>query len=125
MDASPSKPKIAEFAIVMLVCRDIVKSRDFYRNLLGLPVLVDSPQWVDLDLGEGRRLGLHPEGGGLKVMPGSLQLGFAVPDVDRFVIDAKSMGVMVFQDPFDEQFGRLAILADPDGYAVQVYSPRR
>ena len=97
----------------------------FVYVVMGLPVTTDqAPHWIDLDLGDGRRLGLHPEGGGLKVQPGSLQLGFKVPNVDRFVTDARLMGARVLQEPFDEAFGRLAILSDPDGYAIQVFTPR-
>ena len=125
-NASPSKPKISEFSMLMALCRDLTRSRDFYRNVMGLPVATDQiPHWVDFDLGEGRRLGLHPEGAGRKVTPGTLQLGFVVPNVDKFITDARVMGARILQEPFDAPFGRIAILADPDGYAVQVFSPKR
>ena len=52
--------------------------------------------------------------------PGSLQLGFTVENVDTFVADARAMGVPVFQDPYDDPFGRIAVIADPDGYPIQV-----
>jgi predicted enzyme related to lactoylglutathione lyase len=117
---------VSEFSMLMALCRDLEKSRDFYRNVMGLHVVTDqAPQWVDFELGGGKRLGLHPEGAGRKVTPGTLQLGFAVPNVDRFITDAKVMGARILQEPFDAPFGRIAILADPDGYAVQVFTPRR
>jgi predicted enzyme related to lactoylglutathione lyase len=58
------------------------------------------------------------------VKPGSLQLAFYVDDIDKFVTDARTAGVTILQDPHDESFGRLAVIADPDGYAVQVATPR-
>jgi catechol 2,3-dioxygenase-like lactoylglutathione lyase family enzyme len=126
MDVYPSKPKVSEFSVITAVCRDLKRSRAFYHDVLGLPVVTDQvPYWVDLDLGDGRRLGLHPESEWLKVQPGSLQIGFSVPDVDRFVTDARSMGVRVLQEPFDQSYGRLAIIADPDGYALQIFTPKR
>lgn len=127
-DASQSKPNVSvsEFSMLMALCRDLEKSRDFYRNVLGLRVMTDqAPQWVDFDLGDGKRLGLHPEGAGRKVTPGTLQLGFAVPNVDKFITDARVMGARILQEPFNAPFGRIAILSDPDGYAVQVFTPRR
>jgi len=125
-NASPSKPRISDFSMLMALCRDLEKSRDFYRNVMGLTVTTDQvPHWVDFDLGDGRRLGLHPEGAGRKVTPGTLQLGFVVPNVDKFITDARSMGARILQEPFDAPFGRIAILADPDGYAVQVFTPKR
>ena len=87
-DASQSKPKatISEFSMLMVLCRDLAASRDFYKNVMGLRVANDQvPNWVDFDLGEGTKLGLHPEGTGRKVTPGTLQLGFLVPNVDKFV----------------------------------------
>jgi len=32
--------------------------------------------------------------------------------------------VRILQEPHDESFGRLAVIADPDGYAVQVATPK-
>ena len=126
-DASQSKPKtsLSDFSMLMVLCRDLTASRDFYRNVMGLRVLNDQvPHWVDFELGDGKRLGLHPEGAGRKVTPGTLQLGFAVANVDKFITDARAMGARILQDPFDAPFGRIAILSDPDGYAVQVFTPR-
>jgi predicted enzyme related to lactoylglutathione lyase len=126
-DASQSKPKasVSNFSMLMVLCRDLNASRDFYRNVLGLHVLNDqTPHWVDFDLGDGKRLGLHPQGAGRKVTPGTVQLGFSVPNVDNFITDARLMGARILQDPFDAPFGRIAILSDPDGYAVQVFTPR-
>lgn len=117
---------ISEFSMLMALCRDLAVSRDFYKNVMGLRVANDQvPNWVDFELGEGKKLGLHPEGAGRKVTPGTLQLGFLVPNVDKFITDARVMGARILQEPFDAPFGRIAILSDPDGYAVQVFTPRR
>lgn len=125
-EPSPSKPKVSEFSMLMALCRDLAASRDFYRNVMGLKVANDQvPNWVDFELGEGKKLGLHPEGAGRKVTPGTLQLGFLVPNVDKFITDARVMGARILQEPFDAPFGRIAVLSDPDGYAVQVFTPRR
>lgn len=115
---------MAEFMMAMLVCRDLEKSKIFYRDTIGLKLISDaSPHWIDFDLGGGRRLGLHPAGEHLPIIPGSLQLTFAVANTDSLVSDARTAGVRIFQDPFNDKFGRVAVLADPDGYPVQVMSP--
>ena len=117
---------MAKFWIAMLVCKDLERSRDFYRDVLGLRLKSDRiPHWVEFDLGDGTTLGLHPKSEIVAVRPGSLQLGFTVENVDRFVADCASLNVPVFQDPYDEPFGRLAIIGDPDGYPIQVVSPLR
>ena len=43
--------------------------------------------WCDFDARRRRVLGLHPKSDVLAVRPGSLQLGFTVENVDRFVAD--------------------------------------
>ena len=70
---------MAAFAMAMLVCSDLARSRTFYRDVLNLRIGTDaSPDWVDFDLGDGQRLGLHPDSETLMVRAGSLQLGFNV-----------------------------------------------
>jgi catechol 2,3-dioxygenase-like lactoylglutathione lyase family enzyme len=116
---------VAKFAMAMIVSSDLERSKAFYRTILELKLGTDAaPHWVDFDLGGGRRLGLHPSSESLTVKPGSLQLAFYVDDIDKFVTDARTAGVTILQDPHDESFGRLAVIADPDGYAVQVATPR-
>jgi lactoylglutathione lyase len=112
---------MATFSIVMLVCSDLVRSRAFYKDVIGLRVLADKlPHWVEFELANGATLGLHPKSELLAVRPGSLQLGFSVENVDRFVADCTALRVPVFQDPYDEPFGRVAVIGDPDGYPIQI-----
>ena len=107
----------------MLVCSDLSRSRAFYRDVLGLRVLADHlPRWVEFELAEGVSFGLHMKSELLAVRPGSLQLGFTVENVDKFVHDCIGMGVPIFQDPYDERFGRVAVIGDPDGYPIQISS---
>jgi catechol 2,3-dioxygenase-like lactoylglutathione lyase family enzyme len=117
---------MAKLSVAMLVCSDLLKSRDFYRDIVGLKLKRDSaPDRVEFDLGSGMALVLHPKSKLLAVRPGSLQLGFSVESVDSFVSDCTQMKVPVFQDPYDETWGRVAVIGDPDGYPIQVSSPRK
>ncbi len=116
------------FAMAMVVCADVARSRDFYRDVVGLKVRTNAaPHWVDFDLGAGHVLGLHPMRAGSPVHPGSIQLAFYVANVDAFVSDARTLGATILQDPYDEgAVGRMAVIADPDGYPVQIGShPKR
>jgi len=114
---------MADFATVMLVCGDLSRSRAFYRDVLQLNSRAENlPEWVDFDLDGGATLRLHPKSELLTVRPGSIQLGFSVHDVDAFVGACAESGVPIFQDPYDEPFGRLAVISDPDGYPIQIVS---
>ncbi len=109
----------------MLVCADLARSRAFYRDVFGLKITSDRmPRWVEFELSPETTLGLHPKSELLAVRPGSLQLGFSVENVDAFVADCATMHVPIFQDPYDEPFGRIAVIGDPDGYPIQVASAR-
>ena len=115
-----------KFSIAMLVCSDLARSRDFYRKIIGLKLVSDaSPHWVEFELSPGVNLGLHPSSDLLAVRPGSLQLGFTVENVDLFVADCPTLNVPVLQYPYDEGTVRVAVIADPDGYPIQVGSSRR
>jgi len=111
----------------MLVCSDLARSRDFYRDVLGLELLDDLPgEPVRFELAEGAVLSLHRKSDVLAVRPGSLQLGVTVENVDRFVAQSAARGVPIFQDPYDDEaLGRIAVIGDPDGYPIAVATPRR
>lgn len=111
----------------MLVCNDLGKSRDFYRTIMGLRLKKDrSPHWVEFALsGEQVTLVLHPRSELLAVRPGSLQLGFAVENVDKFVADCATLSVPVLQYPYDDGKQRIAVISDPDGYPIQIASEKR
>lgn len=116
---------MARFSTAMLVCANLQRSRDFYRDVIGLKLVADrSPHWVEFELGPDTALGLHPASELLAVRPGSLQLAFSVENVDKFVSDCSALGVPIFQDPYDESFGRVAVISDPDGYPIQISTPK-
>lgn len=108
----------------MVVCSDLTRSRHFYRTILELAIATDaSPRWVEFALGDGHLLALYATTESLLVRPGSVQLGFAVPDVDAFVTDARTAGVVVLQEPYVHNGRRFAVIADPDGYPIQIATP--
>ena len=53
----------------------------FHRDTLGLPLTFSSPGWSEFATGE-TRLGLHPASE--KNPPGTVELGFGVPDLQKF-----------------------------------------
>jgi catechol 2,3-dioxygenase-like lactoylglutathione lyase family enzyme len=109
----------------MLVCNDLARSRDFYRTVMGLRVKTDhAPHWVEFELRNGITLGLHQGSDLLAVRPGSLQLGFTVESVDKFIADCSTLGVPILQYPYVEGKMRIAVISDPDGYPIQIGSGR-
>lgn len=50
---------LSKISLVIVYVKDPIASLAFYRDLLGMKVLEESPQWVELD-GGGTHLALHP-----------------------------------------------------------------
>lgn len=76
------------------------------------------------DMG-GTVLEIYPgnEGGAPDRMAGgATSLGFRVPSVDAVLLALKQLGTPVITPPKDSHWGRRAVVADPDGRAVEILS---
>ncbi|MGB3652311.1 MAG: VOC family protein [Rivularia sp. (in: cyanobacteria)] len=50
----------------------------------------------------------------------AVRLGFRVSSVDKVVADLEEIEVVVFSSPRDSQWGRRAVILDPDGYKIEL-----
>ncbi|MBV8727937.1 MAG: VOC family protein, partial [Candidatus Eremiobacteraeota bacterium] len=55
----------------MLVCSDLERSRNFYAEVLKLPIKTRTELSIDFELGNGATLGIHKRTRLLAVRPGS------------------------------------------------------
>jgi predicted enzyme related to lactoylglutathione lyase len=111
---------IGKLGLVMVVVKDMKRSTAFYRDILGLKLQFETPEWTQLDAGN-IGIGLHAESEHLKSHEtNSVQLGFQVDDIHKTVDALKAKGVHIIRPPKKEDFGWLAIFADPDGYHIQL-----
>ena len=111
---------IGKLGLVMVVVKDIKRSTAFYRDVLGLKVQFESPEWTQLDAGN-IGVGLHAQSEHLHAQAiNSVQLGFYVQDIQKAVDELKQKGVHIIMPPKKDDFGWLAIFADPDGYHIQL-----
>lgn len=55
-----------------------------------------------------------------QVAPGSVMVGFEVPDVDAAVMAVHPIGGAVLRGPDQLSWGRRVLLTDPDGRTVEV-----
>lgn len=114
---------IGKLQTIMVVVKDMERSVKFYRDVLGLKLEYQTPDWSQLSAGN-IGVGLHPEGKEVKVSPSmGCTFGFHVDDIQKTVADLKTKGARVFMEPRKEDFGWLAIVGDPDGYSIQLYQP--
>ena len=112
---------IGELRLIMLVVKDMGRSVRFYRDVIGLKLMFETPGWGQLDAGN-IQLGLHPETEHLKAHPTeSCSFGFHVKDIQQTVADLRARGATILMEPQKDEFGVLALAADPDGYTVRLF----
>jgi lactoylglutathione lyase len=109
----------------MIVVRDMERSVAFYRDVLGLKLLIHQDNWSQFDAGN-ILIGLHPDGEEVKVSPTTgMSIGIYVDDVDKAVAEIRRRLARIVVGPRPEPFGRWALLFDPDGYSIQIIEMAR
>jgi len=85
----------------------------FYRDVLGFHLKLESPGWSEFVTGE-TMLALHP--GSAENRAGAVELGFTVPDVQKFQQEMIAKGVQFSMPPTKQDFGGLlAQFVDSEG----------
>jgi uncharacterized glyoxalase superfamily protein PhnB len=92
---------------------DMGKAVNFYRDMLGLQLKLESPGWSEFVTGE-ITLALHPASD--KNPAGKVELGFTVADVEIFYRNMSAKGVLFSMPPKKQDFGGvLAQFIDSEG----------
>ena len=81
---------------------DMDRAVNFYRDGLGLSLKFQSPGWSEFSTGE-TSLGLHPPSE--KNPAGSIELGFNVPNLEKFHQEMTAKGVQFSMPPTKQDFG--------------------
>ena len=98
----------------------------FYRDVLGLPLKFESPEWSEFST-DGATLALHPSedpepnrDDPERIPSGRCRPGLSVSNLDEFHQRMVESEVPCIQEP-QEGFGvRIAQYVDPDGLAISV-----
>lgn len=89
----------------------------FHTKQLGLKLRFQSPEWSEFETGT-TTLALH--GATTEHPAGTCQLGFRVPDVDRYYSERIAQGVAGVEAPKSLHGQRIAKLLDADGVEFSV-----
>ena len=89
----------------------------FYRDVLGLPLKFQSPEWSEFATGE-TTLALHPASATHPA--GTVQLDFRVPDLQAFYEEMTTKGITFTQLPTAAGSSKLARFLDPEGAECSV-----
>jgi glyoxylase I family protein len=118
---------------IAIICSDYERSKKFYVEVLGLPIIHETfraqrnSYKLDLQVGENAQIELFsfpnppqrpstPEACGLR------HLAFAVDDIEQTVIDLQLQGVEVENIRIDEITGKkFTFFKDPDNLPLEIY----
>ena len=117
------------YAIVFV--SDMKRSVAFYRDVLGLPLKFESPEWTEFTT-DGATLALHKSEEPVvaddhhhRLAAGRCRPGLSVANLDEFHRRMVENDVPCTQEP-KELFGaRIAQYIDPDGLGISVGEERR
>jgi predicted enzyme related to lactoylglutathione lyase len=102
-----------KLSYVIKFVADMDRAVKFYRDVLGLQLKFESSGWSEFVTGE-TRLALHPASA--KNPAGAVELGFTVPDIQKFHQDMVAKGVPFTMPPTKQDFGGLlAQFMDSEG----------
>jgi catechol 2,3-dioxygenase-like lactoylglutathione lyase family enzyme len=119
-----------EFSFLILYVDNPPTSAAFYADLLGRPVIEQSPTFAMLPLREGVMLGLwsrHTVEPAASGAAGFSEVAFTVADaaeVERIHDDWKARGLTILQAPTRMDFGTTFVARDPDGHRLRVFVPQ-
>jgi predicted enzyme related to lactoylglutathione lyase len=117
---------VSKLSMVILFARDPIASLAFYRDLLGMKVTEESPQWVQLEAG-GVAIALHAHPNIPAKRDGANPwIVFGVDDVRGTYEALKAKGATFLTEPKqvcgDETYvGLSADLHDPDGNQISLF----
>jgi catechol 2,3-dioxygenase-like lactoylglutathione lyase family enzyme len=105
-----------------VVVEDLEAQRRFYRDVLGLPELEQSDDWVQFDMGDDRLLELLARSDDPQYDRPRVQVGFAVADIKEAVQELEDRGVERITDieggPDSGQYW--CYFRDPEGHVFEL-----
>lgn len=121
--------KTPEFSFVLLYVESPPASATFYADLLGCPIVEQSPTFAMLPLRDGVMLGLwsrHTVAPQAAALSGAGEIALTVADADAVSAthaDWAKRGIAIAQTPTKLDFGLTFVAADPDGHRIRVFAP--
>jgi catechol 2,3-dioxygenase-like lactoylglutathione lyase family enzyme len=116
-------------AITFLYYRDLTRAETYYRDVLGLPLVIDQGFAKIFRLADGAHVGLVDEARGMNNWQEAkcVQLCLRVPDVEAWYAWAEKAGLDELSQLFvNDTIGiRAFVFRDPEGYQIEVQSATR
>ncbi len=107
---------------VILLVSDMKKSKEFYNNVMGMEIKLQTDDWVEFSK-QGTVIALHPakkKKQNKSIKNKSMLIGFNVSDLEAVCSDLESKKVKFYKKLTQEQFGKHAIIEDPDEHLISL-----
>lgn len=104
----------------ILLVENMERSVTFYRDILGMKIKIESPDWVEV-VNESRSavLAFHPTRIKSTRSPNML-VGFNIGDIENVCKDLEKKNVKFYKKLTQESFGKHAIIEDPDRHFISL-----
>ncbi|TQS42636.1 VOC family protein [Cryptosporangium phraense] len=110
-------------ASVWVPVDDMDRAVTFYRDVLGLKLTDEQPQWSELDAG-GLMIGLNAREGASQHADGGAVISFRPDDdIESEVDRLRAAGVNFTGEISDHEWGRIVPFKDSEGNDLQLYAP--
>jgi predicted enzyme related to lactoylglutathione lyase len=112
---------------IFLCANDMQASAKFYRDILGLKQVADDPNRKSFSFGQTTLIlrPWEPDTEDERHVKYGISLCFHVADVDAITRELESLGAHLLVAPREDELGRYAEIADPDGYIIMLLGKSR
>lgn len=109
------------FSHLFVHVKSLRESREFYVDLLGMEVLMESAEYLRVGGGGGFHIGMEEEP--LALDSSGIEINMQVPDVDEAYQRLRAAGVAFDGAPQDMPWGaRHVWLRDPSGHRLSIFT---
>ena len=111
--------------LFLIYVTDVERATRFYSELFEMEPLMITPRYIPYEVAPGVLFALWSgRSDQLTATPRTSEVGLMVPgggdQVDALYESWTSRGVTVYQEPYDDVFGRTFMITDPDGNLIRV-----
>jgi predicted enzyme related to lactoylglutathione lyase len=113
---------VSRVSNVWLPVQDMDRAVAFYRDVLGLEVQMQSPEWTELDA-SGLSIGLNAREPRGATADGGAVITFTAEDIDGEMERLQDRGTEFTGGVSSYDWGRVAPFKDSEGNDLQLYAP--
>ncbi|QGN31488.1 VOC family protein [Microlunatus sp. Gsoil 973] len=111
--------------LFLIYVTDVERSTRFYSELFGMAPTMVTPRYIPYEVSPGVLFALWSgRADQITDAPRTSEVGLMLPGggakVDKLFADWSAKGATVYQEPYDDVFGRTFVVSDPDGNLIRV-----